>query len=293
MFEQLGLVGCGLMGGSFALAARRAGLVQRVVGYSQSASTLQRARELDVIDVAAGGAAEAAKDSDLILVAVPVGASAGTFAAVRDSLRSDALILDVGSTKRDVIEAARHTLGAHIVHFVPCHPMVGREVAGVENADAGLYAGGQVIITPVAETPTERVTQAHAVWQALGCHTLQVTPEWHDAALAAVSHLPHLIAFAFIQGVAAQPDGGRFLSLAGPGFRDFSRIAASNPDMWRDIFLANRAELKAQLQHFRGALDQIEQLIGSGNADALAAGIRKASAIRAHWSPAHAANPAA
>ena len=293
MFEQLGLIGCGLMGGSFALAAREAGLVRRVVGYSPSAHTTRRALERGVIDAVAAGAADAAKGSDLILLAVPVGASAGTFNAIGESLRADALLLDVGSTKRDVIEAARHALGERIAQFVPCHPMVGREVAGVDHADAGLYAGGQVIITPIAETPPERIAQAHAVWQALGCRTLQVTPEWHDAALAAVSHLPHLIAFAFIQGVAAQPDGARFLSLAGPGFRDFSRIAASNPDMWRDIFLANRTEIKAQLQHFRAALDQIAQQVESGNADALIDDIRKASAIRAHWSPAQAAEPAA
>jgi prephenate dehydrogenase len=293
MFEQLGLIGCGLMGGSFALAARQAGLVRRVVGYSPSANTTRRALERGVVDAVAAGAADAAKGSDLILVAVPVSASARTFTAIRDSLRPDALMMDVGSTKRDVVEAARHALGERIAQFVPCHPMVGREVAGVENADAGLYAGGQVIITPIAETPPERITQAHAVWQALGCHTLQLTPESHDAALAAVSHLPHLIAFAFIQGVAVQPEGRRFLSLAGPGFRDFSRIAASNPNMWRDIFLTNSAEIKTQLHHFRAALDHIEQLIENGDAEALVTEIRTASAIRAHWSPAQPVKPTA
>lgn len=267
--------------------------MRRVAGYSPSANTTRRALERGVIDIVADAAADAAKASDLILVAVPVGASASTFAAVRDRLRPDALILDVGSTKRDVIEAARHALGEHVKQFVPCHPMVGREVAGVDNAEASLYADGQVIVTPIAETPPERITQAHAIWRALGCRTLQVTPEWHDAALAAVSHLPHLIAFAFIQSVAEQPEGARFLSLAGPGFRDFSRIAASNADMWRDIFLANRAEIKAQLQYFRAALDHFEQLVESGDANALVAEIRKASAIRAHWSQAHADRPAA
>lgn len=293
MFEQLGLIGCGLMGGSFALGALQCGLVRRVVGYAPSAGTRRRALQLGVVGTAVDHAAEAAIGSDLILVAVPVGASAEAFAALHDHLQRDALILDVGSTKRDVIASARQALGKQISQFVPCHPMVGREVAGVENADANLYRGGQVIITPLDETPAGRIAQAHAVWQSLGCHTIQATPGWHDAALAAVSHLPHLIAFAFISGLAGQDDGARYLELAGPGFRDFSRIAAGNPEMWRDIFLANQAEVKTQLRHFRAALDQIEHLMDAGDAEALRRHIREASGIRAHWSPAWATAPAA
>ena len=283
MFERLGLIGCGLMGGSFALAARRAGLVQRVAGHSKSPASARRAHELGVIDEVADSAAQAAAGADLVLLAVPVAATEATLQAIRSALHPDALILDVGSTKADVAAAARRALGDQARLFVPCHPITGREVAGVEYADANLYRGTQVIVTPTGDTQVARVERTVALWRALGCHVVELSPEAHDAALAAVSHLPHLLAFAFMNGLLGQPDGGRSLALAGPGFRDFTRIAAGDPSLWRDVLLANRDEIGAQLRYFQQALTEFEQALAAGRADALEPLIRRASAARAAW----------
>ena len=283
MFEQLGLIGCGLMGGSFALALKRAGLVRRVVGYSKSPSTTERARQLGVIDVEAPSALQAVSGSDVVLLAVPVAATEATFKSIRHLLTPEMLVVDVGSTKRDVVDAARRALKGAVGNFVPCHPITGREVAGVENADADLYKGKPVILTPIERTLTKKIDQAEAMWQALGCRVTRMSPESHDAAFAAVSHLPHLIAFALMNSIAGQPRGKEFLALAGPGFRDFSRIAASDPHVWRDVLIANREELAAQVQHFQQALAQFEQRIAAGQTDALEQLITQASHTRATW----------
>ncbi|BAO81282.1 prephenate dehydrogenase [Serpentinimonas raichei] len=277
MFEQLGLIGCGLMGGSFALALKRAGLVRRVVGYSKSPLTLARARALGVIDVEAPSALLAVSGADLVLVAVPVAACADTFKAIRHLLAPQALLLDVGSTKADVVAAARQHLGAHLPQFVPAHPIAGKESAGIEHADAELYRGCQVILTPLPETDPEQTVRAQRLWGALGAQVRQMEPQAHDAAYAAVSHLPHLLAFAALNALLAQPKGPQWLGLAGPGFRDFSRIAASDPTIWGDILLANRTEVLAQLQHFRDALAALEGAMQQRDTAALQALIGHAS----------------
>ena len=283
MFEQLGLIGCGLMGGSFALALKRAGLVRRVVGYSKSPSTTERARQLGVIDIEAPSALLAVSGADLVLLAVPVAATEATLKAIRHLVNPDMLIMDVGSSKRDVVDAARRVLKHDVGVFVPCHPITGREVSGVENADAGLYHGRQVILTPIERTLTTKLDKARALWQALGCEVLEMSPESHDAAFAAVSHLPHLVAFALMNSIADQPEGQDYLSMAGPGFRDFSRIAASDPQMWRDVLIANREELGRQTALFQQALAELQKLIASGQTDDLERLINRASHARANW----------
>jgi prephenate dehydrogenase len=283
MFEQLGLIGCGLMGGSFALALKRAGLVQRVVGYSKSPSTTQRALSMGVIDVEAPSALLAVSGADIVLLAVPVAATEATLKAIRHLVSKDMLIMDVGSTKRDVIDAARRVLRDHISSFVPCHPITGKEVSGVENADPDLYGGRQVILTPIDRTSPEQYSKAVKLWEGLGCQVSQMTPDAHDAAFAAVSHLPHLIAFALMQAIASQEHGSDHLALAGPGFRDFTRIAASEPKIWRDILMANRNELLAQSKIFQRTLQAMEVMIESGNAEALEGLIGQASEARAGW----------
>ena len=283
MFEQLGLIGCGLMGGSFALALKKARLVKRVVGYSKSPSTTERARQMGVIDVEAPSALLAVSGADIVLLAVPVSATESTFKAIRHLVSSNTLVMDVGSTKRDVVDAARRVLRDNLGAFIPCHPIAGKEVSGVEHADADLYAGKQVIITPIERTFTIQLQKAVDVWTAIGCHVTKMSPQSHDAAYAAVSHLPHLIAFALINGISGQDHGKEYLSLAGPGFRDFSRIAASDPHMWRDILIANREELLAQSHIFQQNLRTLEQLIATSNADGLEAMIEKASETRANW----------
>jgi prephenate dehydrogenase len=283
MFEQLGLIGCGLMGGSFALALKRAGLVKRVVGYSKSPSTTERARQLGVIDVEAPSALLAVSGADIVLIAVPVAATEATFKSIRHLVSPTMLIMDVGSTKRDVIDAARRALREHIGSFVPAHPIAGREVSGIEYADPDLYAGRQIILTPIERTFTTQLQQAVDVWTALGCKVQQMAPEQHDAAFAAVSHLPHLIAFALMNSIAGQDQGKDYLSLAGPGFRDFTRIAASEPKIWRDILIANREELLQQSKVFQRSLHALELLISGSNTEALEGLLEQASSIRANW----------
>lgn len=283
MFEQLGLIGCGLMGGSFALALKRAGLVKRVVGYSKSPSTTERARQMGVIDVEAPSALLAVSGADIVLLAVPVSATESTFKAIRHLITPNTLVMDVGSTKRDVVDAARRVLKDHVGCFVPAHPITGREVSGVEHADANLYTGKQVILTPIERTFTVQLQKAVDVWTALGCHVVKMSPQSHDAAYAAVSHLPHLIAFALINGIAGQAHGKDYMALAGPGFRDFTRIAASDPKMWRDILIANREELLDQSRLFQQTLQSLEKLIAGGDGDALEQHIEQASETRANW----------
>ncbi|HNK18111.1 MAG TPA: prephenate dehydrogenase/arogenate dehydrogenase family protein [Piscinibacter sp.] len=283
MFNQLGVIGCGLMGGSFALALKRAGLVKRVIGYSKSPSTTERARQLGVIDQAAESALLAVSGSDIVLIAVPVSATESTFKAIRHLVEPGVLFMDVGSTKRDVVDAARRVLKERVPSFVPAHPIAGKEVAGIAHADAALYSGRQVILTPLPQTTPELVQKATDCWAAIGAQVLRMTPENHDAAFAAVSHLPHLLAFSYFNSVANQPAGRDFLSLAGPGFRDFTRIAASDPAVWRDILMSNREEILKQSQRFRHALDAFEHVMKSGNAEALEDLINKASEARGGW----------
>jgi prephenate dehydrogenase len=283
VFKQLGLIGCGLMGSSFALALQRAGLVEHVRGFSPSPATTALALKMGVIDSVATSAADAAIGADLVLLAVPVAATRATFEAISTVIDSGALVMDVGSTKQDVVLVARETLGQRLPCFVPAHPICGKEVSGVQNADLDLYTGKKVILTPLPETAPAQVALARQLWQALGSHVSQMEPAEHDAAYAAVSHLPHLLAFAMMNSLTAQAAGEQYLALAGSGFRDFTRIAASEPAMWRDILLANRDELLAQSRLFKDSLQAIEQLITAGDAAQLHSAIRQASESRTSW----------
>ena len=284
MFDQLGLVGCGLMGGSFALALKRAGLVRRVVGFSPSEATRQRALAMGVIDAVALGADQAAQGSDVVLLAVPVAATQSTLAGMAEALSPQTLLMDVGSTKRDVVQAAEFALGDKLATFVPAHPIAGKEVAGVAHADVNLYTGCQVILTPMEKTGTAQLAQAQALWTALGAHVRLMSALDHDSAFAAVSHLPHMLAFAAMNAVNSQAQAAHFLSLAGPGFRDFTRIAASDPAVWRDILHANRDQLLLQSGHLREALQAFESALAEGDTAALEQLITAASQSRSAWS---------
>ena len=283
MFERLGVVGCGLIGGSFALAARRAGLVRRIAGCSGSAASAENARRLGAIDEVAATARDAARGSDLVLVAVPVAATERVLREIREALEPGALVMDVGSTKRNVVDAARRVLRDRIDCFVPAHPIAGKEVAGVAHAEAGLFERRRVILTPIAQTDAARVERATAAWQATGACVERMTADDHDAAFAAVSHFPHLLAFAYVNAIVGQPAGADYLRLAGPGFRDFTRIAAGDPAVWRDILASNREELLKQSMRFRQALDTIEHALRSENTEALEGLIHSASGTRARW----------
>ena len=282
-FQRLALIGCGLMGGSFALALRQAGLVDTIVGFSASEKTRQRAVELKVIDHACHSVADAVQGADLVLLAVPVGATHSSFAAMRDVLQPNTLLMDVGSTKCDVIAAAQATLGERLPCLVPAHPIAGKEVAGIEHAEHTLYQDRRTILTPLPKTGIHRLQAAHDVWTAIGSHVSTMTPEAHDATFAAVSHLPHLLAFAAVNALTTQPQGAAFLEMAGPGFRDFSRIAGSDAAVWRDILSANKTEVLNQVAHFRAALDQFENALKQGDATALQHLIQQASDVRSAW----------
>ena len=282
-FQRLALIGCGLMGGSFALALRQAGLVHTIVGFSASEKTRHRAVELKVIDQACSSVAEAVQGADLVLLAVPVGAMHSSFSAMRDVLQPSTLLMDVGSTKCDVIAAAVTTLGDRLSCFVPAHPIAGKEVAGIEHAESTLYQERRTILTPLPKTSIHKMQAAHDVWTAIGSHVSNMTPEAHDATLAAVSHLPHMLAFAAVNALTAQSQGAAFLDMAGPGFRDFSRIAASDASVWRDILNANHSEVLKQVGHFRAALDQFEDALKLGDTQALQHLIQQASDVRSAW----------
>jgi prephenate dehydrogenase len=282
-FERLALIGCGLMGGSFALALRQAGLVQHITGFSASEKTRQRALELKVIDQACRSVAEAVQGADLVLLAVPVGAMHSSFTALQGSLSPSALLMDVGSTKCDVIAAAQATLGDRLSCFVPAHPIAGKEVAGIEHAEASLYQARRTILTPLPQNSIRQIKTASEVWTAIGSHVSHMTAQAHDATFAAVSHLPHLLAFAAVNALMAQQQGTAFLEMAGPGFRDFSRIAASDASVWRDILSANHVEVLTQMAHFRAALDQFEKTLKQGDTAALQQLIQQASDVRSAW----------
>jgi prephenate dehydrogenase len=282
-YQQLGIIGCGLMGSSFALAMKRAGLVKRIVGYSKSPSTTARALQLGVIDVEAASALQAVSGSDIVLIAVPVAAIESTFKAMKHLVTPEMLIMDVGSTKQDVVDAAQRILGNLIGTFVPAHPIAGKELSGVDNADVNLYTGRQVIFTPIARTQMAQLNKATAVWTALGCQVQSMSPEAHDAAFAAVSHLPHLLAFTLMNSIAAQNNGADYFGLAGTGFRDFTRIAASDPQMWHDIFLANRTQLITQLDLFKQTLQGFEASLLASDSNALENTIANASQLRSQW----------
>ena len=284
MFRQLGLIGCGLMGGSFALAVRQAGLVERVVGYSPTARSRDAALALGAIDTAVDTPASAALGSDLVLLALPVASTEATLRAIRDALAPETLVMDVGSTKSDVVQAAAAALNdAQLPWFVPAHPIAGKAQAGVAHAQADLYQNCLLVLTPGAMTNPLALAKARQLWQSLQCRVRDMTPAAHDAGFAAVSHLPHLLAFALMNAITEQPDGADLLSLAGPGFRDFSRIAEGDPSLWRDVLLANRAQVQRQSALFRAQLDALEHCLEHGDSAQLATLINQASSARAAW----------
>lgn len=272
------------MGGSFALAVRQAGLVGRVVGYSPTAGSRDAALALGAIDAAFDTPAAAAQGSDLVLLALPVARTEATLRAITGALPPEAVVMDVGSTKTDVVDAAARALAtAQLPFFVPAHPIAGKAQAGMAHAEASLYTGCLVVLTPGPHTNVHAVAKARDLWQALQCRVREMTPQAHDAGFAAVSHLPHLLAFALMNAITEQPEAAELLALAGPGFRDFSRIAAGEPTLWRDVLLANRAQVQRQSALFRAQLDTLERCLEQGDSAQLSDLIAQASRARTAW----------
>ncbi|WLW60311.1 prephenate dehydrogenase/arogenate dehydrogenase family protein [Achromobacter aegrifaciens] len=282
LIPVLAVVGVGLIGGSFAAALRRAGQVGRVLGVGRNAQSLARAVELGLIDEAAS-AEEAAARADLILLATPVGGLGDVLSRMRAHLRSDTVLTDGGSTKAEVVEAARVALGDRVAQFVPGHPIAGAERSGPEAADAGLYRKRTVILTPLAENGESSLELVRRAWQACGADVIDMDADAHDRVLASVSHLPHLLSAVYMEQVAEAADAATRLALAGSGFRDFTRIAAGSPEMWRDIFLSNRDAMLAELADVRAVLDRAERAIADGDGAALLTLLDTAARARRNW----------
>lgn len=282
-FQTIGIVGCGLMGGSFALAVKKAQLANRIVGFSQSAASVEKAIQLGAIDSAASSLLDLAQQSDLILLAVPVAATQKTLEAIKEGLQAHAFIMDVGSTKLDVCEAAELALGHLYSQFLPCHPIAGRERAGIEHSCVDLYENCKVILCPHSSTSENTLQAAQAIWQALGSQIVFMHAQEHDEIYATVSHLPHLLAFAYINSIVNAPKSEKNFSLAGTGFRDFSRIAGSDPTMWRDILLANKKQVLHSLEAFSTELEQIKKMVATDDGAQLSKAIATASAARGKW----------
>ncbi|MBD9421606.1 prephenate dehydrogenase/arogenate dehydrogenase family protein [Achromobacter sp. K91] len=282
LIPVLAVVGVGLIGGSFAAALRRAGQVGRVLGVGRNAQSLARAVELGLIDEAAS-AEDAAARADLILLATPVGGLGDVLSRMRAHLRSDTVLTDGGSTKAEVVEAARAALGDRIAQFVPGHPIAGAERTGPEAADADLYRKRTVILTPLAENGAASLELVRRAWQACGADVIDMDADAHDRVLASVSHLPHLLSAVYMEQVAEATDASTRLALAGSGFRDFTRIAAGSPEMWRDIFLSNRDAMLAELADVRTVLDRAERAIADGDGAALLTLLDTAARARRNW----------
>ncbi len=279
--DKLAIVGTGLIGGSFALALKKADAVREVLGVGRNPARLTVARELGLIDRAVDWIE--AGQSDCILLALPVGETEAVLKQLAPHLKAGAIVTDAGSTKVNVVAAARSALGDRFADFVPGHPIAGSEQSGPGAARADLYQGRKVVLTPQADTRSDAVATVTALWQAVGAQVETLDADLHDRVFAAVSHLPHLAAFALVDELAQRADGDTFFRFAASGFRDFTRIAGSSPEMWRDIALANRAALLTELDAYVGALQALRSAVSAEDADALLDIFSRARAARNNW----------
>jgi len=277
------IFGAGLIGGSFALALRKADAAGEVVGFGRSEATLQQAMQLGIIDRIGTDAAREVADADFVLLATPVGQMAELMARIAPHLGAHTLVTDGGSTKSDVVAAARANLGDRIAQFVPAHPIAGAEKSGAGAALADLYVGKKVVLTPLPENSPDAVARVRKAWELCGAVVSELTPQQHDAVFAAVSHLPHLLSFALVHDLAQRDNRDLLLSFAASGFRDFTRIAASSPEMWRDICLANREALMGELGIYMQELEKLHEALAEADADVLEQTFRTARELRAGW----------
>jgi len=281
--HKLVIIGVGLIGGSFALALKKARMVKQVVGVGRSRRNLQVALRRGIIDHAETDAARAVADADLVLVGAPVGQMAEIFARIAPALPPHAVITDAGSTKQDVIVAARRYLGARFPQFVPAHPIAGTEHSGAAAAFPELFRNRNLILVPQPETRAAAVRLVRAAWTACGARLVRLQAAEHDDIFGAVSHLPHVAAFALMHLLAQRPDARRLLAFSGGGLRDTVRIAGSSPEMWRDICVANCGALLPLLEGYIGELEAARAALAAGDGAALETMFRTAQQARARW----------
>ncbi|VVE69611.1 prephenate dehydrogenase [Pandoraea captiosa] len=281
--NKLVICGVGLIGGSLARALKAAGAVKEVVGVGRTQTSLVRACELGVIDRAAVSMADAVAGADIVLLAAPVAQTPALLAAIRPHLGGTTIVTDAGSTKSDAVAAAHAALGEDAWRFVPGHPIAGAELSGVDAAKADLYRDRRVVLCPQPENRSDDVARVRAMWEATGARVSEMTPTQHDHVFASVSHLPHVLSYALIAQILDAPDAALKFGFAGGGFRDFTRIAASNPEMWRDICVANRDALLAELDGYLATLGSLRQLIDAGDGAGLEAVFARTSRARTDW----------
>jgi prephenate dehydrogenase len=287
-FNKLVIFGVGLIGGSLARALRERGCGGTIVGVGRSARSVQSALDLRVVDEAVvlddrAALEDALRGADIVVLAAPVAQTRSLLDAIAPHLQPHTIVTDAGSTKSDVIAAARGALGDSIAQFVPGHPIAGRESSGVEAALADLYVERNVVLCPLAENPRALVDRVGAMWRATGASLREMSASQHDAVFAAVSHLPHVLSFALVETILRAPDAALKFSFAAGGFRDFTRIAASSPEMWRDICVANRDALLAELDAYTSVLAAMRAAIDAGDGAALEALFERSRDARSRW----------
>ncbi|MCP4188355.1 MAG: prephenate dehydrogenase/arogenate dehydrogenase family protein [Gammaproteobacteria bacterium] len=269
MIERLVIIGVGLIGGSLSLALKQAGKVGQVIGCGRNLQELQKAVELGVIDSFEESIAKAVESADMIVVAVPLGAMETVFDQMKGNISKDAVITDVGSAKASVVKVAKAALGSQFVQFVPGHPIAGAEKSGVEAGFASLYQNRRIILTPVPDTHELATKKVDSMWRACGANIDYISVEHHDKVLAATSHLPHMLAYALVNYLSSLNDHDEIFRYAAGGFRDFTRIASSDPVMWRDVCLSNGEALLTFIDGYKSELDMISAAIQTNDADAL------------------------
>ncbi len=283
MLKKIVIFGVGLIGGSFALALRKAGAVEQVVGVGRTEASLLRAKELGIIDVISTSLEESLKNADLVLLAVPVAQTETMLAAIKPYLQKQTVVTDAGSIKGEVVLAARRALGEKIGQFVPGHPIAGLEATGPDAAIASLYMAKKVVLTPLPENSAEQIAVVAQAWQQCGAIIHQLTAENHDAVFAAVSHLPHLLAYALVDDIANKPNADLLFQYAASGFRDFTRIAGSSPEMWRDISLTNQTAILTELDAYIAQLTRFRGQLAAADGDAMYAMFSNAQHARQNW----------
>lgn len=280
MIRRLCVIGVGLIGGSLARALRQVGYCREVVGAGRDPQHLQRAVELGVIDRFATDPAQAVQGADMVLVAVPLGAMQAVFSAIRGQLAEDAVLTDAGSAKASVIAAAQAAFGALPAAFVPGHPIAGTEQSGVAASFPELYRGRRVILTPTRVSTPDAIARVRAMWEAAGARVTEMDAEHHDEVLAATSHLPHVLAFTLVESLARLQDKREIFEYAAGGFRDFTRIASSDPVMWRDICIANARAVQDMIERFVGDLQALDAAVAARDSDRLLEIFSRAKAAR-------------
>lgn len=282
-FSKIVLIGVGLIGGSFALALKRCGLVAHVVGMERNPAALQRALALGIVDAGSDDLRSALDGADLVVIAAPVAQTGAILSAMYPLLAPNTVVTDTGSTKSDVVASARLALRDKIGQFVPAHPIAGRESNGPDAAIADLYHGKKLVLTPLPENSRATIDVVAAAWLGCGAQPHYLEPLQHDQVFAAVSHLPHLLAYALVDQITTQPQADLRFQYAASGFRDFTRIAGSSPEMWRDISLANRDALLDELKVYQTQLQRMADALASGDGAALLDLFSNAQAARHRW----------